>query len=40
MLGLFVPQVLGMGYGYLGNVLNGNMALKLMALLVVLKLTT
>lgn len=40
VLGLFVPQVLGMGYGYLGNVLNGNMALRLMALLVVLKLTT
>jgi CIC family chloride channel protein len=39
-LGLFVPQVLGVGYGYVGDALNGNMALKLMALLVVLKLLT
>lgn len=38
VLGLFVPQVLGVGYGYVGNALNGDMALKLMALLVVLKL--
>jgi chloride channel protein, CIC family len=37
-LGWFVPQVLGVGYGYVGDALNGNMALKLMALLVVLKL--
>ncbi len=36
--GLFVPQVLGVGYGYVGNALNGNMALKLMLLLIVLKL--
>ncbi len=40
VLGWFVPQVLGLGYGYVGNALNGNMALKLMALLVVLKLIT
>src|SRR5271170_4357227 len=33
-----VPQVLGVGYGYVGDVLNNNMALKLMALLVVFKL--
>jgi chloride channel protein, CIC family len=39
-LGWFVPQVLGVGYGYVGDALNGNMALKLMALLVVLKLLT
>jgi voltage-gated chloride channel len=35
-----VPQVLGVGYEYVGYALNGNMALKLMALLVVLKLLT
>jgi CIC family chloride channel protein len=33
-----VPQVLGVGYGYVGDVLNGNMGLKLMMLLLVLKL--
>jgi len=38
VLGWFVPQVLGVGYGYVGDALNSNMALKLMALLVVLKL--
>ena len=32
VLGWFVPQVLGVGYGYVGYALNGNMALKLMAL--------
>ncbi len=37
-MGWFVPQVLGVGYGYVGDALNGRMALKLMALLVVLKL--
>jgi chloride channel protein, CIC family len=40
VLGWFVPQVLGVGYEYVGYALNGNMALKLMALLVVLKLLT
>jgi CIC family chloride channel protein len=40
LLGWFVPQVLGVGYGYVGYALNGNMALKLMALPVVLKLMT
>src|ERR1700736_550177 len=34
-LGLFVPQVLGVGYGYVGDVLNGRMALSLILLLVV-----
>ncbi len=38
LMGLFVPQVLGVGYGYVGEALNGRMALQLMALLVVLKL--
>ena len=33
-------QVLGVGYGYVGDALNGNMAFKMMALLVVLKLLT
>jgi chloride channel protein, CIC family len=40
LVGWFVPQVMGVGYGYVGYALNGNMALKLMALLVVLKLIT
>ena len=38
LMGWFVPQVLGVGYGYVGDALNGRMAVKLMALLVVLKL--
>src|SRR5271166_667724 len=38
LMGWFVPQVLGVGYGYVGDVLNGRMALRLMILLVVLKL--
>ena len=38
LMGWFVPQVLGVGYGYVGDVLNGNMALHLMLLLLVLKL--
>ena len=38
LMGWFVPQVLGVGYGYVGDALNGRIALKLMALLVVLKL--
>ncbi len=40
IVALFVPQVLGVGYGYVGDALNGNMALKLMLLLIVLKLFT
>ena len=38
LMGWFVPQVLGVGYGYVGDVLNERMALNLMFLLVVLKL--
>jgi CIC family chloride channel protein len=38
LMGWVMPQVLGVGYGYVGDALNGNMGLKLMALLVVLKL--
>jgi len=38
LMGWFVPQVLGVGYSYVGDVLNGRMAFKLMVLLVVLKL--
>ena len=40
LLGLLVPQVLGVGYSYVGDALNGTMALKLMLALVVLKLLT
>lgn len=38
VMGWFVPQVLGVGYGYVGEALNGNMAFKMMLLLVFLKL--
>jgi len=38
LMGWFVPQVLGVGYGYVGDALNGTMAVKLMLVLVVLKL--
>jgi CIC family chloride channel protein len=38
VLGWFVPQVLGVGYEHVGEVLNGGMALRLMVLLLVLKL--
>lgn len=38
LMGWFVPQVLGVGYGYVGDVLNGRMAFNVMLLLVVLKL--
>jgi CIC family chloride channel protein len=38
LMGWFVPQVLGVGYVYVGSALNGTMALKLMLLLVALKL--
>jgi CIC family chloride channel protein len=38
ILGWFVPQVLGVGYAFVGDALNGKMALELMALLIVLKL--
>jgi CIC family chloride channel protein len=40
LIGWFVPQVLGVGYGYVGDALNGNMAFKMMLLLVILKLLT
>jgi CIC family chloride channel protein len=38
LMGWLVPQVLGVGYTYVGSALDGTMALKLMLLLVVLKL--
>jgi CIC family chloride channel protein len=38
VMACFVPQILGVGYKYVGDVLNGGMALKLMLLLLVLKL--
>ena len=38
IMGWFVPQVLGVGYKYVGDALNGNMALRLMLILLVLKL--
>ena len=38
VMGWFVPEVLGVGYGHVSEALNGQMALELMALLVVLKL--
>jgi chloride channel protein, CIC family len=38
IMGWFVPQILGVGYKHVGEALNGSMALKLMALLLVLKL--
>lgn len=38
IMGWFVPQILGVGYSYVGQVLNGGMALRLMLLLLVFKL--
>jgi chloride channel protein, CIC family len=38
IMGWFVPQLLGVGYKHVGDALNGGMAVKLMALLLVLKL--
>ena len=38
LMGWLVPQVLGVGYTFVGSALNGTMALKLMLLLLVLKL--
>ena len=40
VIGWFVPQVLGVGYGFVGDALNANMAFRLMLLLLVLKLIT
>jgi CIC family chloride channel protein len=37
VMGWFVPQILGVGYGHVGEALNGSMALKLMVILLVLK---
>jgi CIC family chloride channel protein len=37
-MGWFVPQVMGVGYKYVGDALNGAMALQMMAILLVLKL--
>jgi CIC family chloride channel protein len=37
VLALMWPEVLGVGYQYVGDALNGNMALRMMALMVVLK---
>ncbi len=37
-IGWFVPQAMGVGYKYVGDVLNGRMALKLVVMLLVLKL--
>src|SRR5664280_3848519 len=38
LMGWFVPQVSGVGYGFVGDALNGKMAFNLMLMLVVLKL--
>src|SRR5204862_842682 len=38
IMGWFVPQLLGVGYKHVGEVLNGGMALRLMVILLVLKL--
>ena len=38
IMGWFVPQVMGVGYDYVGDALNGKMVFHLMALLLVLKL--
>ncbi len=38
LFGLFVPQALGVGYGFVDQALNGKMVLSLMAVLVCLKL--
>jgi chloride channel protein, CIC family len=37
IMGLWMPRVLGVGYSYVGDALNGRMALKIMAILLVLK---
>jgi CIC family chloride channel protein len=36
-MGWFVPQLLGVGYAHVGEALNGSMALRLMAVLLILK---
>jgi chloride channel protein, CIC family len=40
LVGCFAPQVLGVGYGQINALLNGNMVIKVAAALVVLKLIT
>ncbi len=40
LVGIFAPQVLGVGYVYINQLLNGHMAIKIAAMLVVLKLVT
>ena len=40
LMGWFVPQAMGVGYGHVGEALKGNMAWKLMGLLLVLKLVS
>ena len=40
IIGWFVPQVLGVGYGFVGDALNGSMAIRLMVLLLILKVIT
>jgi CIC family chloride channel protein len=40
LIGWFVPQNLGVGYDHVGEALNGEMAWKLMAILLVLKLVS
>jgi chloride channel protein, CIC family len=40
IVGMFAPQVLGVGYVYINALLNGHMAIKIAAVLVVLKLIT
>ena len=37
LLGWYMPEVLGVGYGFVGQALNGQLVLRTMALLVVLK---
>jgi chloride channel protein, CIC family len=39
-MGWFLPQVLGVGYTYVGQALNGTLALKVMLLLIVLKMVS
>jgi CIC family chloride channel protein len=38
ILGWFLPEVLGVGYKYVGDALNGSLTLKLMLLLLIMKL--
>ena len=38
LIGYFVPEVMGVGYNYVENVLNGDVVLKLVVLLALLKM--